>query len=689
MKTIQTGMGGWLPHSDHRSGFHFPGPALAFLVLVCGVRSLSGVGGEVFSVVGNGVGDKPRYKGGGKLEFRTVSVPVQLVHFSSADEVRIRLDLEYKVIETAPILLTSRFGTEYWRLMQYRDKSMVALYTDEKIDLSRLGPAVAHVNSARVAERYGARLHKGLSGFRGHYYFLIDQPSGEWLDVTDPPALLQSPNVTKTLLFTLADLSRYTLGLGGVQSTWKPGGPVRVRIEVTDAAGERFPVVNVPAALVAGDVRVPLVTQFDWIDAPTGWMVGRLPNGALPESFDLDATVRVLGPSEPEIRRIHVTVTTGTGTVSEAVVLAGTEPASLPRTADGRVRETRALWVAPSDIRTRADIRKLVNRAVRARLNVLIPDVFVRSSLLLKSSLFPLSSSVENGLDPLGFLTRTAHAHGLEVHPWFCVTYRDARFRKSLPGVDMIDRNGKVIKVGADVHRPEYRDFIVDLMVGTARDYPIDGIHLDYIRAMNRCWCAKCRAEFTKKFGKPLENATAADWVEWQRAAIGDIVRRTAEGVRKVRPRAVLSAAVFSNLKAGAEQGQDPAAWLRKGWLDMVIPMDYKMQTLLVYTTEAAFLDILDDDDRLVTGLSLYRRSGGRAVARPSGLVRQQIRLVRRMGIHGYCLFASPYLDDAIVSVLREDLNRLPAVPFYRTVAVPAGLGRLATDKQKREKRKE
>jgi len=331
------------------------------------------------------------------------------------------------------------------------------------------------------------------------------------------------------------------------------------------------------------------------------------------------------------------------------------------------LRETRALWANASNFLTREATDALVERAARARLNGIIPDIFVRDSFVGKSDLMPMTSSVkEEGFDPLGYLIERAHAAGIEVHPWFCVTYRDAAFRQRLPGVDILDEQGNVRPIGADAHRPEYRDFMVKLMVGVARDYPVDGIHLDYIRSMEDCYCEKCRAEFQQQFGKPLTEATDEEWTAWQRGAIADIVQRTAEGVRKARPGAWMSAAVFSGMVSGARQGQDPARWAKEGWIDVVIPMDYAMQSLAVRSNERQFLNALDDDNKLVTGLSLYKRSGEQALPRDPSLVRQQIDLIRSMGIHGYCLFEAAYLSDGIVEMLSSDLNREPAAPYYR-----------------------
>jgi len=407
--------------------------------------------------------------------------------------------------------------------------------------------------------------------------------------------------------------------------------------------------------------------QTDAVGVPSGWLTCALPADRVPEEVRLAATVSALTPEGPRTVEVTGTARRGEGRKSaeEMSTMPGTPP--IPRNGQGILRETRALWANPNSFTTREATDALVERAARARLNAIIPDIFVRDTFVGRSDLMPMASSVkEEGFDPLGYLIERAHAAGIEVHPWFCVTYRDAKFRERLPGVEILDEQGKVRALGADVHRPEYRDFIVKLMVGVARDYPVDGIHLDYIRSMEDCYCQKCRAEFQGQFGKPLTEATDEEWTAWQRGAIGDIVQRTAESVRKARPGAWMSAAVFSGLASGARQGQDPARWAKEGWIDVMIPMDYAMQTLAVRSNERQFLNVLDDDNKLVTGLSLYMRSGEQALPRDPALVRQQISLVRSMGIHGYCLFEATYLSDEIIEMLSSDLNREPAAPYYR-----------------------
>ncbi len=608
----------------------------------------------------------PAYEGG-KVQFLDVSIADQLVHLGDASELPLRLTIKYNVLETAPVLLNSRLGTEYWRLYDFGNQEMSALHTHENIDVSQAGEAETSVAQAIANERYGPLPGKGLVGIRGHYYFLIDRPNGDYVGAIRPPAFFDRPELARKLIFTLADLEQFSLQLKECQSTWEPGGPLRIKLTVTDADGESFPVVNMPATVEAEGWKAELTSDMDYLNRPTGWMAAWLPDGAVPDQVIVKATVSAMTPHGPVIREVTGTFAKGAGKTSAEDMATGPEPVVLPRNEDGVIRETRAAWMWGSTLLTREAVDGVVAGAREAGLNILIPGLTGAGKFCAKSELWPIRDDVEEGLDPLGYLIDAAHAAGIEVHPWFSVTYRRQPFGDYLPSdIDMIDENGEVRGVGADVHRPQYRDFIVDVMVGIARDYEVDGIHLDYIRTMSRCYCEKCRDEFQEQFGRPLTEAADEEWVTWQRAAIGDIVRRTAEGVRQVRPNAIMSAAVFSNMAGGAVQGQDPAEWARRGWLDVVIPMDYSMQTLAVHSHEKTFLEALDDDEQLVTGLSLYMRSGEAILPRPPELVKAQIQLVRSMGIHGYALFRLGILSDAQAEMLKTEINHEPAVPYFR-----------------------
>lgn len=127
-------------------------------------------------------------------------------------------------------------------------------------------------------------------------------------------------------------------------------------------------------------------------------------------------------------------------------------------------------------------------------------------------------------------------------------------------------------------------------MVEVVRNYPVDGIHFDYIRFPDdqHCFCEGCRERFAKSSGKPI--ASRADfvkqtnrggalrdvWNDWRRSQITSVVQQTSETARKVNPAIKLSAAVFRNWPVDRDGvAQEWRLWCEKGYLDFVCPMDY------------------------------------------------------------------------------------------------------------------
>ena len=128
----------------------------------------------VLKVTGHGAEGRPAYRGGGVVEFLKVSLDAQVVHFDPEKDALLPLAVEYNVIEPAPILLTSRMGTEHWQLYHFAAESMSAMYADQKIDLSTPGKHKAQATHAWFGRNYGPLPEPGLVGIRGHRYLLIE-----------------------------------------------------------------------------------------------------------------------------------------------------------------------------------------------------------------------------------------------------------------------------------------------------------------------------------------------------------------------------------------------------------------------------------------------------------------------------------------------------------------------------------
>ena len=164
------------------------------------------------------------------------------------------------------------------------------------------------------------------------------------------------------------------------------------------------------------------------------------------------------------------------------------------------------LWVLRNSLVNADDIPRLVERARAMKVKGLIVQVVGRGDGWYRSDLLPYPEPIrERGRDPLGELVPLAHAAGLEVHAWMncCLVWsgkeaalgpapRDppaprwvARLEDGRPMTRMSPREREkrmVEGVFLSPAHPGVRTYLANVAREIASRYPVDGIHLDYIR---------------------------------------------------------------------------------------------------------------------------------------------------------------------------------------------------------------
>lgn len=226
-------------------------------------------------------------------------------------------------------------------------------------------------------------------------------------------------------------------------------------------------------------------------------------------------------------------------------------------------------------------VERAIEQTVAGGFNVLVPCVWHGRGTRYPSSEAGWEKELEHhsrsGFDPLDALFKAAHARGIEVHPWFTVAKREDGWRREFAPSGTPQH-------AYDVHRPEFRDYIVNIIAEVIRKYPVDGINLDYIRSIGFCESAECKQEYRAATGHTLGvdlvkrrvSAAAAERLrQWNAAAVGDIVRRVDEVRRQERCEIPLTVDAHPSNKAIALQGQDSVAWVNAGWIDVIFAMDY------------------------------------------------------------------------------------------------------------------
>ena len=354
-------------------------------------------------------------------------------------------------------------------------------------------------------------------------------------------------------------------------------------------------------------------------------------------------------------------------------VLAGPEPV-FERDGQGRILESRALldeglpWADPDNI------PGIVDRLKRAGFNVYIPCVWHGRGARWPSETEPMEGKLAEAyaamdVDPFAELVRQCHEAGIEVHPWFCVVKRER------------DLHPEFVEEGTparffDAHRPEFRDFIVNLMVDFVRKYRVDGLNLDYIRTGGLCKGPLCQAEYRAEFGTELlddvkikapDGGPNPNIVKWQNEAISDIVRRVAEGGRAVNPDLVIS--VDGHVKGPGDppdaNGRNERPWVEAGWVDVVYNMDYGRH--LRFAQVDAARAALSRPEAIVDLPGNYERTEtGKVVPREGKLVADLISFCRRRWPgNGVGLYLYSMLSEEQIEALRAGPFHEEAVPHW------------------------
>ncbi|HLA40644.1 MAG TPA: family 10 glycosylhydrolase [Candidatus Glassbacteria bacterium] len=304
--------------------------------------------------------------------------------------------------------------------------------------------------------------------------------------------------------------------------------------------------------------------------------------------------------------------------------------------AEGRVPQARALWVVRTTLLSRQGIDRMVESAARGEFNHLFVQVCGRGDSYFPSNVYPPAENcrelLATGFDPLAYVIEKAHARNIKVHAWVNALLvwssagrpEDSRHMlNSHPEWMMVDRSGtslarysmrqinklRLTGVFLSPAVPEAVRLVQDFVLDLARRYPLDGVHLDYIRYPMKevDFTGHAREGFRRKYGAdPVDlfnrddrrkNSFTADqtdrmrkqWAGYRAELVTDLVAGLSLELNRIKPGLVRSAAVMPEIAGAFETfGQDWPRWIRAGYLDMVLPMAYSTKTEVVYSQVAA-----------------------------------------------------------------------------------------------------
>jgi uncharacterized lipoprotein YddW (UPF0748 family) len=309
----------------------------------------------------------------------------------------------------------------------------------------------------------------------------------------------------------------------------------------------------------------------------------------------------------------------------------------------------RAVWVTRFDYRTPADIREIMENCHSVGLNAVLFQVRGNGTALYRSRIEPWADELggaDGGFDPLEVAVKEGHARGIEVHAWVNVMpawrgpnppsnprqlynahpewfwYDQKGQRQPLIQMNEGRREGWYVSLNPCL--PEVRKYLVSVFEEIVRGYPIDGLHLDYIRFPNETaprgvdypYDPKTLALYKAATGRvPKESREI--WTQWRAEQVSRLVYETRVMMRCVHPQMKLSAAVGPDpVQAKAAHYQDGETWAAKDWVDFLVPMNYTGD-------EATYVRRAEAWRRCAHGKGVVMGIGLHSAGSPRGTIRQ------------------------------------------------------------------
>ena len=379
--------------------------------------------------------------------------------------------------------------------------------------------------------------------------------------------------------------------------------------------------------------------------------------------------------------------------------------------AQSSAAEVRALWVTRASLTSPASIAALVDSASASGFNTLLVQVRGRGDAYFANSIEPRADALTGqpaDFDPLDLVLRRAHAQGLRVHAWLDVNLISSATEFSSSRSHIVWRHPEWLMVPrplaydlarTDVRSPEYvgklarwtraaddveglfaspilpdaATHVVRIVDDLAQRYPVDGVHLDYIRypgpqfdyslgalqAFRQDLDAAMTPAERRRFDPSSVAALIAAtdtypdrWAGFRRSRLNALVMRLRTVVKERRPDAIVSAAVYPDAQeALSRRFQDWSMWVENRWIDVVCPMVYTPDAG-TFAAQVASVRQAAGTRPVWAGIGAYRLSAAQTV--------DNILTARRLGANGIVLFSydslvhPPRGTEYLVSVSRD-----------------------------------
>ncbi|MDD5679128.1 MAG: family 10 glycosylhydrolase [Kiritimatiellae bacterium] len=309
-----------------------------------------------------------------------------------------------------------------------------------------------------------------------------------------------------------------------------------------------------------------------------------------------------------------------------------------------------------------------------AGINAVFVNVLWAGLAHYDSQVVPKSDAVSRYGDQLKQCLAAAHANRLEVHAWkICWNLSNApeSFVAAMRKAGRLQVTGTGDKLAwLCPSHPDNVALELNAVSEVLNRYPVDGIHLDYVRYPdgNACFCTGCRQRFGQRLGEEIRDwprsaqsgNLSGKYNAWRSEQITAFVRAVQTQARKSgganSKRIIVSAAVYPEYPGCINSiGQDWGRWLKEGLVDFVCPMDYTVNSGAFKNLVGRQLALPNAGGRVFPGLGVTAME---SQLTPDQVV-EQILQTREAGAGGFVLFdLNRTLERNILPALRMGVTR-------------------------------
>lgn len=339
-------------------------------------------------------------------------------------------------------------------------------------------------------------------------------------------------------------------------------------------------------------------------------------------------------------------------------------------------KPVQGIWVVRHSITSQHKINKLVEFARVNGYTDLFVQVRGRGDAYYNSRIVPRSTLLAPGdFDPLREIIPLAHANGIKVHAWVNM-YLSWSARKvpadpthvvnkhpdwvevnghGKSDLEFVAQNGRNGREGVYLSplNNDVSNHLLRVINEIVSNYPVDGIHMDYVRFQDRDYGynRSARKKFLMRYNVDpitLGNGKGSYWYrlnpedkekywllwnDFRRNELSIFIDRIHKSIQQINPRVKLSAAVKPNPEiAKTRFFQDWSTWLRNGSVDFVVPMNYSKSENDFNRSMTLMNNARLPADQIFMGIATYNQNSFKSASK--------IGLARNAGFRNMVIFS-------------------------------------------------